>query len=231
MKKALSVVLLAVVIFGLGFESFAFAKKRNRVAKGSLLPFVKVNPVASTGACLNKVGSEKLAKAILARNNVHFSSKANPTQLKTLATAVYQIERLTGGQNKFISGVHLRFPKVKGFSQYRVGTPYVDMGANFTDSNIAHITHEMGHYAGHAGLYPLYYKRVPPCKFTNYTYAYYHPSAKRNEEFAEAWAAFITRPELLSKSSIPACRRAYDFFLEIFPRGKQLASCDAKLSR
>lgn len=231
MLRKLSLVLVVCLLGAFTFDSPAEAKKKRKRTSNGLLSFLKLDPTAASGACLNKVSSEKEAKLILARNKVKIAPTANADQLKTLATAVYQIERLSGGVNPYVAGVHLRFPKVKGYSKYHVSTPYIDMGANFNDKNVAHITHEMGHYAGHAGLYPLYYKRVPPCKFTNYTLSYYHPSAKRNEEFAEVWAAFITRPEFLKNSKIPGCQRAYDFFLEIFPRGKELAHCEAKNQR
>lgn len=205
--------------------SVLFAPLANANITG--LRVLKIDPVAANGSCLNVVNSPLDAHLILARNGVQVAPAANPSQVVTLAIAVLQIERLSGGPGGPVAGLTVAFPKKRPFS--RLATPtLIEMGRNFNDHNVAHISHEIGHYAGTHGLYAPYYRRVPPCKLTGYSHAAYSAATKRNEEFAEVWAAFLTRPELLYNSKAEACRRAYDFFLEAFRRGKELARCDAK---
>lgn len=217
--------LLVSLVLAPGLAEAKSKKGGRSGGRSSLLHSVKRDAMAASGYCLQPVRSEGEARAILNRNDVNIVPSANLRQLKGLSTAVKQIERLSGGESKYIAGVTVAYPKVRKSSHYVFSRDLIEMGANFTDSNVAHVTHELGHRAGRAGLYEAYFDEVPVCRITKYG------RTNRNEEFAEVFAAFVTHPELLSRSPMSSCRRAYDFFLEVFPQGKAYASCEAKNQR
>lgn len=86
--------------------------------------------------------------------------------------------------------------------------------------NVALLAHEMGHLvgnsprAGEATWYDAYFAAVSPCHFTEYAAAG-ADSGKRNEEFAEVFAAYITGSRTLRKK----CPEAYDFMRKVlFPK-------------
>lgn len=86
------------------------------------------------------------------------------------------------------------------------------------------IIHEMGHVFGNAPKagggtwYKAYNAAVPKaCRHTEYA-GVSHVKGSRNEEFAEAFAAYLTRPQLLLRSG-PACMKAFAFFRKVaFPK-------------
>lgn len=226
MKTGVTFLAFTILFSLIVAPNLADAKSRRKNSRGSgLLHSVKRDSMAASGYCLQPVRSEKEARAILQRNEINILPSTNMRQLKGLATSVKQIERLSGGESHYIAGVFVTYPKVRKSSRFVMSRNTIEMGANFTDTNVAHVTHELGHHAGRAGLYEAYFDEVPVCEITKYG------RTNRNEEFAEVFAAFVTHPELLSRSPKSACRRAYDFFLEVFPNGKNYASCDARNQR
>jgi hypothetical protein len=221
--KLLILCLFAGVTLSLFAPEAAEARRRKKSSSScDLVPQVKRDYKSSVAACLVKVSSPAQAREILRRNGVRISPDANRTQLRSTALAVQQLERLAGGRSEFVEGVTVTFPKSRRYSRYLKDSKVIQMGANFTDSNAAHVTHELGHHAGRAGLYEPYFDQVPRCRISCYG------RTNRAEEFAEVYAAFVNNPELLRNSKDPGCRRAYDFLVEAFPKAHMYAYCDAK---
>ncbi|MFN7730223.1 MAG: hypothetical protein ACK5P7_13775 [Bdellovibrio sp.] len=89
-------------------------------------------------------------------------------------------------------------------------------------SNLALVAHEMGHIIGNSQQdgrrwYSAYNAAVStPCHHTWYSSSGWN-RGRRNEEFAEVFAAYITHPNLLRGGSA-SCRQAYEFMrTRIFP--------------
>ena len=96
-------------------------------------------------------------------------------------------------------------------------------------TNIAHLMHELGHQVGNTqfsggGNYYSQFRRVSSrCFPTAYS------AKKPNENFAEIFAAYLTRPELLSQGNAD-CKRAYAFFSDkVFRTNGRLASCQPQV--
>ncbi len=95
---------------------------------------------------------------------------------------------------------------------YQFSREILEYGADGT----TYMVHELGHFVGHSDSnYQKYNSFVSEvCQMTVYcTHRIAHgfenvPHKNRNEEFAEAFAAYIVKPSLL----LNACPKAYEFF-------------------
>lgn len=213
----------------------AEAKKTTPKKKGSQvfrtpgipgsLHSVKRDKKAANGECLAPVTNTTEAKEILARNGVSVQGKVNDRQLLSVAIGIQHVELLSDGPSRYVQGAVFTFPKKKRWSEQNVSA--IAMGANHVDGNVAHIMHELGHYAGGRGLYTPYKSTITtPCLLTGYSPVNYTKDRYRNEEFAEVFAAFFTHPDLLMKSEQMSCRQAYAFMITHFKASLHLAVCD-----
>lgn len=209
-----SFVIIALLSFGL----YIAAEAR------PVLQSIKRDHAAKTGACLAPITDVEEAKEIIRRNGVRIEASANKKQILSVAIGVQQVELLAGSPSEYIEGSYFKFPKRLRYSR-QTGSA-IEMGANYTDGNVAHVMHELGHYVGNRGLYGPYKENVPVCEITVYSKVHYTPARYRNEEFAEVWAAFVTNPELLKNSQDAGCREAYAFFSQVFPEAEKYAVCD-----
>lgn len=85
------------------------------------------------------------------------------------------------------------------------------------------VTHEIGHKVGNTDQnYKKYDEAVRPrCMLTNYSYTA-SAASRRGEEFAEAFAMFVVKPEFLKSN----CPKAYEFFKTVvFKLKGEAAAC------
>ena len=194
--------------------------------RGGWSSYMMTDRRASAGLCVADVNSTTDANRILARNNVRVGKGTNTKQLISVAKGIQQIELLAGGQSKYISGSSITFPRRQWNSRY-AGGGVVQMGRNHRDGNVAHVMHELGHHVGSAGnLYGAYRSEVATCRHTDYCRARWRGQGPRQEEFAEAFSAFVTHPEMLKNSKQAGCRQAYAFFAKRFPQAGKYAVCN-----
>lgn len=209
-------------------SSSTLTHPRSRKYSPSNLAQVKADPTAASGACLAPVSGRREAQEILDRNGVGIG-KANDTQIISLAKGIQQVELLAGRRSSLIAGTVFTFPKIRPLSRQASGN-MIEMGRNHTDGNVAHLIHELGHPVGNRGLYASYRATVSnkmPCHLSGYSDNVNTRQTPRNEEFAEAWAAFVTNPEMLKDSDIPGCRKAFAFFESRFPNARKYAVCNS----
>lgn len=94
--------------------------------------------------------------------------------------------------------------------------------------NETRLIHELGHKVGASGgLYGRYNRAVgKKCRLTPYC-SHKSKWGARNEEFAETFAAFVTRPAALKSQ----CPQAYAFFSkQVFPGSNAVAECGDSFS-
>lgn len=162
---------------------------------------------------------------------------ASETEKLALARGIAQAQALLGRPVTFAKNVRFTFETRTGYSSYQgssKGWHQIRMnrcdskGRNCAANNVAHLMHEIGHKIGHASFargekfYDAYSRLAGNCHVSRYS------RKNRNEEFAEAFAAYLTHPELLSKGD-PACRRAFAFFSrDVFRENGMYASCERR---
>jgi hypothetical protein len=233
------VVTLSMGVVGLsaivGLSKASASGYRLGSVSGSGVPIMdflkKSDSKAIQGVCVPPI--KNTAAEILSDAGVR-PVDATVAEAKTLAKGIQQIERLAGGNFEPIRGAKMQFYDGRfrrgGFPFGRFNGSFVEIhraGSN-SDTNLAHLMHELGHWVGSRdGLYDKYKEAVSPCQYSSYAKFVNTGQSPRNEEFAEVFAAFITHPEILSKGS-PNCQRAYNFFaMEVFATGKKFARCSS----
>ncbi len=95
-------------------------------------------------------------------------------------------------------------------------------GAKQFGSDVAQLVHELGHLVGNQGAYAMYLEHVgsAPCVVSGYS------DDKFNEQFAEVFAAFVTKPELIAENNSAACKKAFKFFKNVlFATGEKVRQC------
>lgn len=206
------------------------------------LPTVlKRDEIAASGRCvISAIRSVRDADAVLRANSI-FTDGATPPERAALASGLAHATALAGGRLEFLRDVDFTFSARKGYSRYsglKRGRHKISMnrcdskGNRCGPNNVAHLMHELGHRVGHATspgggekMYAAYGRLGVSCHLTSYS------RHNKNEEFAESFAAFLTRPELLSGGDA-ACRRVYSFFArDVFRVNGDLASCASGAKR
>jgi hypothetical protein len=172
---------------------------------------VKADPLAAKG-CLPTVSVDD-AQAAIHRFNLH-TMNARPTEVRTLGTALVWIEKLNDGRpfEDAIGedgGYAYNFQNATKNSHQALGEIRVNRnGPKNYGQNAAQLVHELGHLIGNRGGYAEYDDFVGPkfCLVSSYSDNNHH------EQFAEVFAAFVTRPELIKNNKSPACQKAFQFF-------------------
>lgn len=189
---------------------------------------VKADPIAIRG-CISKIPVAS-SKSIIDRYNYQLIG-ATTMETRSLGTTLAWIERLNGGKPFQPAIAHdgygVRFREKKGHSAQRTGEIAINRnGALNYGENIAQLAHEIGHLVGNNGMYGDYraaigstHRHPKYCKVSGYS------DDKANEQFAEVFAAFVTRPELIKSSKDPVCKKAYAFFKRAFTNGALADKC------
>jgi|GEM_PF-3566503 len=216
---------------------------------------VKVNQTAAQGKCLVDVYGDSAAR--LAKNNITTYtgtrsgddisfSRTNPTAISAQDTRSQSVVKVMQTLNnigngrfdlhkgaKFVFGSTVDNSRQEGDHIQINQSGTNQRGLNAHDghnhggtTNVALITHELGHYVGNKGMYGPYFRAVRGgCNVSGYAQTRHNG---RNEEFAEAFAAYITNPELLSARG-GQCQKALDFFRGAFGETVQ-PTCTSRLA-
>ncbi len=189
----------------------------------ALAESVKADPQAAKG-CIPKVSKDQ---ALEVMRKFHFHSfNARPSEIRTLGTALYFIEKLNDGAplrravadpdaNYGYSFHDAHRNSHQASNEIRVNRN----GTKHYGENVAQLVHELGHYIGNNGGYTAYYDAVDGhyCKVSTYSDDNFH------EQYAEVFAAFVTRPALIKRNHSTACKKAFKFFSEVvFPDSEPL---------
>lgn len=187
---------------------------------------VKHDSVAAKG-CMNIVSLSQ-AESALARFNLT-TENAKESEIRALGTGLMWIEDLNGDRPlKLATGPGSRpYPFIfknvgKNSRQTGAGIEIARQGAKNFGSNVAQLVHELGHLVGNQGAYAMYRQHVgtTPCKVSGYS------DDKFNEQFAEVFAAFVTKPELIAESKSTACKKAFKFMSQVlFATGERARNC------
>lgn len=200
---------------------------------------LKLDPVASSGRCvIAVVKANRDADQILRQYNIA-TEGARPEERMALAAGVAHASALAAGRAEFLRHMLFTFETRKGYSRYigvHGGLHQLQMnrclatGLKCKSNNVAHLMHEMGHRVGHyvergIKLYDRYDQLQVKCHLSSYS------RKNKREEFAEVFAAFITRPELLSQGSSD-CRKSFRFLAQdLFKVDPKIVTCDSSSLR
>lgn len=153
------------------------------------------------------------------------NSGLSGSQKMIMLRIAQKCERLYGGPFPTLRGLRVEYaPRFDDYAQ-QVNGP-LEIGRTMS-TNMINYAHELGHWVGNSKSlvpprnerwYDSYNREVPRCLFTHYCTAN-HGHGVRNEEFAEAFAAYLGHPELLKKG----CPAAFNFF-----RNKMFTKEDTK---
>jgi hypothetical protein len=171
---------------------------------------VKADPLAANG-CIPKV-SLKNAQAAIKRFHLH-TRNARPSEVRTLGTALVWIEKLNNGKPLVDAvgdeGYAYNFQSATRNSHQAGNEIRVNRnGKKNYGENVAQLVHELGHLIGNRGGYEDYQDFVG----SNYCTVSAYSDHNDHEQFAEVFAAFVTRPELIRKNHSSACQKAFKFF-------------------
>jgi hypothetical protein len=176
---------------------------------------------ASNGHCMAPLSGS--AESVLNRNGIGIKGAPSSSELNALAKGLEQIERLRGGEALPKSWqTPFNYISTSGKSTWNQGPSAINVrrpSGSSKGENVTRLMHELGHKVGNAGVYAQYRNYIGKnrCRISPYC------SEKHNEEFAEAFAAFVTMPDKLKDS----CPEAYAFFSKrLFPKSDSaIASC------
>lgn len=198
---------------------------------GTQIGILKRDTKAAAGMCVATVGTVAAANQILSRNGITVEG-ATSAQKIAVARAVQQMEKLAGGSFRPVRGAKIQILKEGGCGDQgrtRAGWITFRQGCGSLES-VGYYAHELGHLVGNSGFYAGYKSTVPArerCAFSRYSMKDYTKARARNEEFAEAFGAFVTHPELLLQGN-SGCRKAYQYFdSKVFPGGAK-AACNGR---
>lgn len=187
---------------------------------------VKHDSVAARG-CMNIVSLSQ-AESALARFNLT-TQNAKESEIRALGTGLMWIEDLNGDRPLALAkGPGTRpYPFIfknvgRNSRQTGVGIEIARQGDKHFGTNVAQLVHELGHLVGNQGAYDMYRREVgtAPCVVSGYS------DDKFNEQFAEVFAAFVTKPELIAESKSTACKKAFKFFQNtLFATGEKARNC------
>jgi len=174
----------------------------------------------SNGDCLSPL--RESADVILERHNIKIEGAVKTEEKAALARLIQGLEKLGPGNFKYHRGARFIYRTGRLRSRFNGKAIEINPGEQNIHSlrdkslggtnNVGLHAHELGHFVGFKGLYPKYFAAVPDknrCLVSQYA------KTNRNEEFAEAFAAFLMDPEHL-KNGGGGCAQASRFFAEIF---------------
>lgn len=161
--------------------------------------------------CIHKFNSSEAA-TIYKKSNISTKNIPQSTVLK-FASVLKRIDDLQNGQFKLTSHFTIiSNPSiVKGYAKQTPGK--LEIGPKGIN-NLAIYTHELAHAIGNQNnrkAYTDYSKFVrAACRISKYA-SVNHGYGARNEEFAEAFTAYMLHPELLKNTS-DSCFKAHQYF-------------------
>lgn len=185
---------------------------------------VKHDAVAAKGC--TRMATMTQAESALRRFNLT-TIDARDSEIIALGTGLMWIEELNGGRPLAMAtykGARAYAFKFENNSGSRQWGTYVKIGRKSMPygANVAQLIHELGHLVGNQGAYGMYRKAMNNtyCKVSSYS------DDKANEQFAEVFAAFVTKPELLADNKSKACQKAFAFFKNtLFAKGARASQC------
>lgn len=229
LKQAISI--FVVIILQI---QFSMAGPQTRIVKNDL--------VAHAGSCSMKM-SDFEARSELSKNNIK-SPGAKSEEDIALAKTIARINQLNGGPFAPFQGVTVKFARTAINNDgelvdhsFQKSSKVVQMcrGNHEHVGSVGYLAHELGHVLGNtnnAEWYSSYKSKVSVfnrCRVSNYAEKKEKKASKfRNEEFAEAFAAFVANPKLL-KDAGGGCIDALNYFQGRFKQS-MLASCDVEQS-
>lgn len=196
---------------------------------------LKVDPLAARG-CMQRVSLPD-AEAVISRFNLH-TEHAKPAEVITLGTSLSWIEKLNDGRpllevTQEPKGYTYNYmsspPRGQSYARQEANSiGILRKGASNYGENQAQVIHELGHLFGNRGGYEAYYRATHGgyCVVSRYSSreAVMPGTVRYHEQFAEVFAAYVTRPGLISSQNTPACKAAFKFFATtVFPRSGELA--------
>lgn len=219
----LSVFMLALFA-AISFVEPGFA---NSTAKSSQVAMNKMGrhftmyryPIAAGGKCIDPIQGE--SREILRRNGITYSGKPNEAELEALAKGIGQIERLLG--RPIPASWRTKYNFINGSGRWNQGATGINVRRRPGDgkgTNVARLMHELGHKVGNSGAYDQFSKfpGASKCRITGYA------GTKRNECFAEVFAAYVTFPDLLQHKCPAAAAFMSQKLFQTSP--DRLANCD-----
>lgn len=171
--------------------------------------------------------------SVLKQNGIRVIGAASQGELQSLGNGIAKVQHLLGGRTlpaswrvgySYVTSPNTqgKFTWNQGLSRANFITVRRPAGSN-GGQNETRLMHELGHKVGAAGNYGKYNASVKGCHISPYCTS---RMRGRNEEFAESFAAFVTRPAYLKS----VCPDAYDFFArQVFPGSNAAASCGQSL--
>lgn len=202
------------------------------VAVGAL----KHDPMAGKG-CMQRLSLEDSHLVI---SKYGFStSQARPAEVQTLGTALSWLERVNNGRPPATAlggyTYHFYSGAAGKHSEQQLNKININRDGSWNfGENQAQLLHELGHRMGNNGLYEDYWSAMGGAKKANYcnVSGYAKITAKQgktirsNENFAEVFAAYLTRPDMIlhNDQTPEACQRAYRVLSgKLFPGSGGLA--------
>jgi|GEM_PF-3180122 len=219
---------LITLSYSLGITLFLFFSINTLAAS-----VVKSTQSGARG-CLNRLSSEEAQREI---SDFNLTTKnANSLEKQTLGTALAWIKMLNGNKPLSLAqgqpGKPYPFTFTDRWGESQQFANRIEIrrnGSKNYGTNIAQLVHELGHYVGNNGAYQSYNKAMGNrrCQVSNYSM-----NRKRNEQFAEVFAAFVASPDLIKNNPSTGCQLAWDFFTnKLFEDGSKANSClPAKLN-
>ena len=187
---------------------------------------VKASPIARKG-CVPQVSLEE-SKNLIQRFHLK-PVNATSSEIRTIGTGLMWIEKLNNNRPlKQASGNQNWDYQIQFFSridfsrQTGHGVEISRNGARDYGNNVAQIVHELGHFVGNNGIYDEYSDAIDGkyCNVSSYSMSNLH------EQFAEIFAAFVTRPSVIKNNKSVGCQRAYRFMQEkLFAKGELAEMC------
>lgn len=209
---------MAIAIFCLSLTSLMTPKAKAKAVK---------HDRAAAKGCISKLSYDEALRA-LERFNLT-TVNGSREEITALGTGLVWLEELNNGQplEMAIYRGPNKYPfifKNKGThsQQTPAGIVISRRGALKFGSNVAQLIHELGHLVGNQGGYADYYHHVgkAPCVVSGYS------DDRFNEQFAEVFAAFVTRPNLIKRNPSVACKKAWNYFSHVlFSTGENAMAC------
>lgn len=207
------------------------------VDSGKISDYVmKRDKVARSGQCLLPVVKTAAQADEILRNYALRAPAAKPEERLAMAKVLFQMTALNGGVFRPLTDTSMSFNSRDGVS--RQSGNHLTMARGAHNCNSPHFGHEQAHILGHRhfrngqNFYDAFssYMGRSRCvlRRTDAPHKSTYTAYSRNENYAEMFSAYLTRPELLSQGNA-SCQKAYAFFAEeVFKESGHLASCDPR---